>query len=73
MQKILQISKAKSYIQRETFLDIVDALIPFLSQEFTSKNINSLIVNSFCRDPIDNVRISVCKVLKNLYKYSNEK
>lgn len=70
MPKIMQISKASSYVQREAFLNSIEMLAPNLSAEYLGKNIAPLILSTFVNDPVENVRMTVCKVLKVLYDQS---
>ena len=66
MSKLVPLAKAKSYIQRETFLDTMNLLIPNMNPEYCTKQIVPL-VSTLCSDPIVNVRITVCQVVKTMY------
>lgn len=67
MPKVVQISKASSYIQRETFLECIETLCPLLTYEYMTKNISPIIYQNYLSDNVENVRLTLCKVLELIY------
>lgn len=64
MPRIVQLSKATGYMKRETFLEAIEAFAPKLTTEYMNKNINPILYNTLLGDPVENVRLTLCKILK---------
>jgi hypothetical protein len=67
MPKVLEISRATNYMSREIFLEAVQILCPYLSYEYMSKNISSILYNCYIDDHVENVRITLCSTLRSIY------
>jgi hypothetical protein len=67
MPRVVQISKAESYLNREVFLEAVEALCPNLSPECMAKHINPILHGSYLQDGVENVRLVLCRTLRTVF------